>query len=88
MLPSLAVFGGGVVLTKTTNVFQELVNYVRGENGAWTAEFHGIIDVVVEGNTLERCRRLALDAFDQGLSAYLAANANSSSTKHAESRNG
>jgi hypothetical protein len=65
-----------------------LVNYVRGENGAWTAEFHGIIDVVVEGNTLERCRCRALDAFDQELSAYLAASANSGSKRHAQSRNG
>jgi hypothetical protein len=67
-------------------VFQELVNYVRADNGSWTAEFHGIIDVVVEADTLERCRRLALDAFDQGLSRYIAANANSASPKRAESR--
>jgi hypothetical protein len=68
-------------------VFQELVNYVRADNGAWRAEFHGIIDVVVAGNTLERCRRLALEAFDQGLSAYLEAHATSLSTKHAETGN-
>jgi hypothetical protein len=75
------------LLTKTTSVFQELVNYVRGANGEWTAEFHGIIDVVVEGDTLERCRRRALDAFDQSLSTYLAASTNAASEKHAGNRN-
>jgi hypothetical protein len=59
------------VLVKTILAFQELVNYSRNEDGSWRAEFHGPIDIVASGPTLEACRRHVQDSLDAALEAWI-----------------
>jgi hypothetical protein len=59
------------VLVKTILAFQDLVNYSRNDDGSWRAEFHGPIDIVANGSTLERSRSGAQDALDAELEAWI-----------------
>jgi predicted RNase H-like HicB family nuclease len=67
-----------MVLSKTIMTFRSLTDYHKSENGAWTAEFHGALDVKTEGATLEQCRDRALDALDEKLAAWITATAENS----------
>jgi hypothetical protein len=51
--------------------FQDLVQYTKNDDGSWKAEFHGSIDITVDGPTLERCRHGVLDALDAALEAWI-----------------
>ena len=79
MLPSSVSHetGGGAVLFKTIEAFQDLLDYRKSENGTWTAEFHGAVDVEAEGPTLETCRSRACWALDEKLAAWIAGTADS-----------
>ena len=59
------------MLFKTITAFQDRVDYSKNEHGSWKAEFHGPVDVLVEGSTLEHCRRQAYDEFDAKLAAWV-----------------
>ena len=69
------------MLTKTTVAFQDLVDYRKGDDGSWKAEFHGALDIATEGSTLEQCRRRALDELDMKLSAWIVGSANPATQK-------
>jgi hypothetical protein len=59
------------MLYDTYCAFRDRVEYVKKDGGAWKAEFHGPIDLVAEGPTLELCRRAILDALDAALAAWI-----------------
>ncbi len=61
------------MLMKTVEAFRDRTTYQRAEHGTWTAEFHGAINIRVEGPSLERCRFLMLDILDAHVHDWLVA---------------
>jgi hypothetical protein len=59
------------MLMKTFDVFRNRVEYTHTDKGGWKAEFHGAIDVVVEADSLERCRWAVQDAADEKLAIWI-----------------
>ena len=59
------------MLSKTIDAFRNRTVYTQVEPGRWRAEFHGAVDVTVEGPSLERCRLRALDALDEQLRDWI-----------------
>ena len=56
---------------KTYDIFHGRLEYTLKPDGSWKAEFHGAIDVVVEAQSLERCRSKAQDALDEQLAELI-----------------
>ena len=59
------------MLFKTIGVFRDQMVYTQIEPAKWRAEFRGQINISVEGPSVERCRYIALDVFDDQLSEWL-----------------
>ena len=59
------------MLFKTIGVFRDQIVYTQIEPTKWRAEFRGHINITVEGPSVERCRFIALDQFDDRLSEWL-----------------
>ena len=53
------------MLFKTLQTFYKVVDYRKGGNGSWTAEFHRSLEIEAFGPSLEDCRRHATDALDE-----------------------
>ncbi len=61
------------MMMKTVGAFRDRTIYTRSEDGSWKAEFHGAVNVIVEGPSLERCRFAALDALDERICEWILA---------------
>ena len=59
------------MLLKTYEAFEDRLDYTKGADGSWTAEFRGPFAVHVKEPTLERCRRSAMAALDEQLAALI-----------------
>jgi hypothetical protein len=59
------------MLMKTIDAFRDRTVYRQTEHGAWTAEFHGAVDIHVNGPSLERCRHEMLDRLDEQVCVWL-----------------
>ena len=59
------------MLFKTHIAFQHRLAYSNAE-GRWIAELKEPVHIRVEDASLERCRRLAVDALDDRLAAWIA----------------
>jgi hypothetical protein len=73
------------MLFKTYHAFHDHVEYSRNADGSWKAEFHGPIDIVVVGRTLERCRFVLSEALDEKLEEFISASYNVSVSRHGSS---
>lgn len=61
------------MLMKTVEAFRDRTTYTRTDKGTWTAEFHGAVDIRIDGASLERCRSLMLDILDAHVHDWLVA---------------
>ena len=59
------------MLMKTIDAFRDRTIYQRTERGTWTADFHGVVHIHVDGPSLERCRFAMLDLLDDHVCDWL-----------------
>jgi hypothetical protein len=59
------------MLMKTVEAFRDRTVYTQAANGRWIAEFHGAVDIRVDGRSLERCRFALLDLLDEHVHEWL-----------------
>lgn len=59
------------MLVKTIAAFRDRTTYRQSERGTWTGEFNGIVDIRVDGASLERCRFAMLDRLDEHVHEWL-----------------
>jgi len=52
------------MLSKTYRMFEDRLDYTKGADGSWTAQFRGPFDVRVTEPSLDRCRCHAFDELD------------------------